>query len=154
MKNSQLQRLLNLIQRTGDRLIVADSESGEAFSVMNLSDYEKLIGEDDWQPPLPFRGDASKFAADESDEFDFASDFQPNNGVADKTNDDWLQRDPFGAGNNRPSRMTPLSDVLKDMDYFKESSDLSHDLSPIISEEPLNDVPEAEEEKFYLEPVE
>lgn len=42
MNNNQLNRLLKLIRKTGDRLVVADENSDEIFVVMNLEDYEDL----------------------------------------------------------------------------------------------------------------
>lgn len=141
MKNEQLRRLLELLRRTGERLIVADSESDEIFVLMNLSDYEKMAGDGN-QPSL--FGRAENFSADDpDDDFNFVSDFQPGKESDGRANG-------WPAGNFRPGKMTPLSDVLKDMDFLKENPDIS----PIINEEPLDNLPEDEEEKFYLEPVE
>ena len=36
------QKFLNLVKKTGDRLIVTDQREGEAFVIMSLSAYEGL----------------------------------------------------------------------------------------------------------------
>lgn len=36
-------KFLNLVKRTGDRLIVTDKDEGEAYVVMSLGEYEGLI---------------------------------------------------------------------------------------------------------------
>jgi len=46
-----LQEILDLIKKTGDRLIVLEMPSQTAYAVMNLDDYERLWRrekEDDW----------------------------------------------------------------------------------------------------------
>jgi hypothetical protein len=37
------QRFLNLVKKTGDRLIVVDKEEGEGYVIMSLSEYEDII---------------------------------------------------------------------------------------------------------------
>jgi hypothetical protein len=37
------QKYLDIIKKTGDRLIVVDKEEGEAFAIMSLSEYEALV---------------------------------------------------------------------------------------------------------------
>lgn len=43
MQPKQLKRIFNLIQKTGDRLIVADNSTDEVFAIMNIDDYESLF---------------------------------------------------------------------------------------------------------------
>ena len=43
MQPKQLKRIFNLIQKTGDRLIVADSSTDEVFAIMNIDEYESLV---------------------------------------------------------------------------------------------------------------
>ena len=38
-----LQKILDLIKKTGDRLVVMETESETPYVVMNLDDYEKLV---------------------------------------------------------------------------------------------------------------
>ena len=39
----QFKRILNLVKRTGDRLVVTDTEGASAFVVMDLDDYEAML---------------------------------------------------------------------------------------------------------------
>jgi hypothetical protein len=39
------QRFLNLVKKTGDRLVVIDKEEGEGYVIMSLSEYEDLISQ-------------------------------------------------------------------------------------------------------------
>ncbi len=41
--HNQLQKAIEISRRTGDRLIIFDSESNEAFAIMPLSKYEELV---------------------------------------------------------------------------------------------------------------
>lgn len=43
MMSPQLKHVLQLIERTGDRVVVFDASSDEAFVVMSLKGYEKLV---------------------------------------------------------------------------------------------------------------
>jgi hypothetical protein len=43
MKNSQLDRLLRFAQRTGDRLIITDSEGQQPVVILSLDEYEALL---------------------------------------------------------------------------------------------------------------
>ena len=38
-----IEKVLQLAKKTGDRLIVLDSATGSAFSILPLEDYEKMI---------------------------------------------------------------------------------------------------------------
>ena len=42
MKESQINRIFNLIRRTGDKCLIADEKSDEVFALMRLDDYEDL----------------------------------------------------------------------------------------------------------------
>lgn len=44
MKN-QFERVLNLVRRTGDTMIVVDKEGNDAYVVMDLDRYEAILGE-------------------------------------------------------------------------------------------------------------
>ena len=39
------QKFLDLVKRTGDRLIVTDKDAGEAYVIMSLSEYEGMISQ-------------------------------------------------------------------------------------------------------------
>ena len=40
--NNQLQKAINIVLRTGDRLVVVNENSDESYVIMNLDEYEKL----------------------------------------------------------------------------------------------------------------
>ncbi|MBI4256783.1 hypothetical protein HY626_01870 [Candidatus Uhrbacteria bacterium] len=41
---NHLKRVLNLVEKTGDTMVVVDKEGNEAFVVMDLDHYETLLG--------------------------------------------------------------------------------------------------------------
>lgn len=41
--NTQLQKAMNIVNQTGDRLIIVDNNSDNSYVVMNLDEYERLI---------------------------------------------------------------------------------------------------------------
>lgn len=43
MKNNQLDRIIRLVKRTGDRFVILDRDTDEAMVVMNLNEYEDLL---------------------------------------------------------------------------------------------------------------
>jgi hypothetical protein len=45
--NDQFRRILDLVRRTGDRMVVTDPEGNDAFVVMDLESYEQIIDLED-----------------------------------------------------------------------------------------------------------
>lgn len=68
------QKFLNLVKKTGDRLIVTDKDEGEAYVVMSLSEYESLISKAGFgrEPNRDADEDLESFTAPESgmDDYD------------------------------------------------------------------------------------
>lgn len=178
MNSNQLKRLLNLIKKTGDRLVVADKESDDIFVLMNLEDYEDLSDVTDEnfsrdfkdRPELAEHSPAVLTDEEMVDEInsDIAdwSDSQKNlaaertledfgvTGAAEKKEDavdaalEIKDKAPIKGAQSMPS----LNDVLSDDKYRKrEFNDAPR--KGWVDEEDLSDVPAEEEEKFYLEPV-
>lgn len=52
MKNSQLNRVLQLVRHTGDRMVVLDPETDDVVVMMRLPEYENLIGAKETEPTL------------------------------------------------------------------------------------------------------
>lgn len=53
--NRQFKRILDLVRRTGDRIVVTDPDGEESYVVMGLDQYEALIrdeneDDDEWEP--------------------------------------------------------------------------------------------------------
>src|SRR3989344_5038562 len=44
MQNSQLNRVIKLVKRTGDKTVIMDNESDAVMMLMDLSAYEKMLG--------------------------------------------------------------------------------------------------------------
>ena len=74
MNSKQLNRLLNLVRETGDRLVVADNESDEVFVLMNLDEYKNLSGHGEFGSH-GFCHECEHEHNSESDEFN--DDFDP-----------------------------------------------------------------------------
>lgn len=156
MQNNQLNRLLKLVNRTGDRLVVLDKETESAIVMMEIDEYEKLL---DGGPRLE---DMS-----ESD-------------ILDKINREiaiWREKNVANSAvsdiEEEPAVQSPM--VIEDLPETGDLEDeiIDEDLAevsqkdvekaveepitinPIVGpEEELKDVPDdGEEEKFYLEPV-
>lgn len=156
MQNNQLNRLLKLVNRTGDRLVVLDKETESAIVMMEIDEYEKLL---DGGPRLE---DMS-----ESD-------------ILDKINREiaiWREKNVANSAvsdmEEEPAAQSPvviedlpetgdLEDEIIDEDLaevsqkeVKKAAEEPITINPIVGpEEELKDVPDdGEEEKFYLEPV-
>jgi hypothetical protein len=67
MQPKQLQRIFELIKKTGDRLIVVDGNSGQSFAVMNIDDYELLVDDncECFDQVLDDNGDSDDFYPEE-----------------------------------------------------------------------------------------
>ncbi len=142
MKNNQINRVINLVRKTGDRVVVMDQETEEVLVMMRLDEYENLM---DFALPGGESGPMPDFeswdheaegmvAGDESDEQSFdladhAAELKSREAVA-----------PVAAVNEKK---------------LEFSEDWEKPVSTNVPEEDLSDVPEDEEEpRFYLEPVE
>jgi len=159
MQNNQLNRLLKLINRTGDRLVILDKDTESAIVMMEVDEYEKIL---DGGPRLE---DMS-----ESD-------------ILDKINRDvaiWREKNLANSVDldSEDDLAVPVSVALPEEteigEEIEDEIDLEEEkmanisqkevakqkeepitINPIIGpEEELKDVPDdGEEEKFYLEPV-
>lgn len=147
MKNSQLERTLRLLRRTGDKAVVVDPGSDDVFMLMNLDSYEDLLDELDAQEPLTGL-DGGEVLSDEDDltlsdtltaDFEEAPSAQEELGLAE----DLTVVEP----------RKQASTVTKPLDFSEDWP--KKPVSSLENEESLEDVPdEGEEEKFYLEPIE
>lgn len=148
MKNDQLQRVLRLLRRTGDRGIVLDAETSEVFVLMDADGYEELLDDAeivDLPPLAPADGAVSE---DEDD------------GEGDFVLDDLIDLQEAAVVTDQPVKTEqPVARSVKP-DLEKLSFENAWPKTPeraVLKEESLTDVPEdepGEEEKFYLEPVE
>ncbi len=149
MQNSQLQRLLHLMRQTGDKSIVLDNETEQMFVMMNVDDYENLIGVTDFDTPFAPAGETV------SDVPDFVID----DAVTPAEGATTLDTSGIFAENGSTLDDEKTSTTIEKMPTIsqKNTSDwnIHNRANPVLSEETLTDVPhEEEEERFYLEPVE
>jgi len=157
MQNSQLNRVLKLVRRTGDKLVVFDKETDAAFAIMDLDQYENLLDEadfdsSDWNddddtflPPRAASGFApvssvikDRWHENQENDFDLPSEEK----IAPEEN--WQEEELEVDGPVKSKSQT--AKVVKNEETSKE----------LVGEEiSLHDVPhDEEEETFLLEPVE
>lgn len=154
MKTSQLNQVLRLIRRTGDRAVIMDPASEEVLVLMNLSNYEELL--DQSEESLEYF-DNPNISVDEA---------FPWSTSQEETNTDWQEdAEPADipldypksnrAANSRFTSpyQTPAVDTR--LDFSTGWTENHQNTGSAMEEEvSLEDVPsEEEEEKFYLEPI-
>ncbi len=128
MKQNQINRVIGLVRKTGDRVVVLDQETEDVLVMMRLDEYENLMdfalpgGEDG---PLP--------------------DFEQWD---EEGGDEVIEEVPKPAPPVAPEPPKPEKKLEFNDDWVAPSGSAN-------SEEDLSDVPEDEEEpRFYLEAVE
>jgi len=161
MNPELIARLISLVERTGDRVVLADPQTGKAVVVLDLSSYEKLCvgvkpAELSSKPALP----EEPAAAPKIDEakvqkvaeikekkalvgkpVDKASAPAANTGLTDLTQDELLDKI------NREIAAWKTSQESKRTEELKAAAKTAVPFSGVAS------VFE-EEERFYLEPIE
>ena len=150
MKEQQLNRLLKLIKKTGDKLVVLEQGSDLVTVMLPLENYERLIdggNQLDWDEPAePIApvtpGPLPIAPAEEPTPSDEPATEEPTPFEIEQA----LER-----ADEEAAHAQNLAEVSKKKLEF--DADWASTNAKPISEEDLSDVPE-EEEKFYLEPVE
>jgi len=155
----QLKRILNLVRKTGDTMVVTDMEGEEAYVVMDLDQYERLLDganhpvfqkplalQESWEDELPaFEPETSVQPESESDIWDAMQ-------AANAQGDTWDM-----------SRMNQQELAELEQQY---AAYVNKTVSEAVEEHPIEaqqlaSEPEKEpkseefrEEQFYLEPIE
>ncbi len=163
MKNSQLNRVIELVKKTNDRLVIMDQTSDDVLVLLPLSEYEKMIPNLKKQSELP--------GAQELRESEGVSESLPE-GIGDSDS-------IFSLDDDFDSLEIETAPALED-DFFSDENNvvdhLSRDIkneekqlkTPVFKDkvaeninisrgetENLNDLPSEEvDPPFYLEPVE
>ncbi len=183
MKQNQLDRIIKLVRRTGDRFVIMDKETEETMVLMNLNEYENLLNDTSSLEDLEEEDMLNKLNHDIS-RWQTQKNRQPI--------PDWeenLQKELV-----RPVKLPEVLPTILETDEMEENDDLEDDeyedvdidtknastlapetfeesiveknIEPIniplevgqveqtFGEEGLSDLAEGEEEKFYLEPIE
>jgi hypothetical protein len=133
-----LQRVLNLAEKTGDRVIVVNPESGEAHAVLPLDAYEDLVDGVENDVSLRELGD---WAGDnENGQLDF-DDLISEPSTKDE------QKIPSPATDEEIEKL-----VQHDLDIIKLAEQSEKEAEVTAPIDMLED--EANEEQYYLEPLE
>lgn len=135
MKEETLKRLLSLIEKTGDRLVITDPAGERPFVLMGLDHYEKLVvGE--WKPEVQKRDPTPPQALPVSTSF-------PDNKPPKREIPLW----------KAPNQVQPGPRLDQNRPRFEEkpAPKPQPPAAPPKPEAPLE--PEGEE-RFYLEPLE
>lgn len=143
MQNSQLNRVINLVKRTGDKTVIMDNESDAVMMLMDLGAYEKMLDnssgakngiekltEEELLEKINrdvaiWRASNDKERVETYDEVIFSVGVEKNKSV-----------------NLNSAETTPIT-MNKYPSVLAEQEQSAHDI-----------VAEEDEEKFYLEPVE
>ncbi len=161
MTNNQLQRVIRLIKKTGDKAVVLDPASDEVLVLMSLDKYEDLACEADWcGPDHPKTNDRESFEFD-NDSFDnnpFTEDNLQTSPPLSSANEDFSGFEPEFSADEATERET-LPTIASTVDASQKTalqfSPNWAENNATPAEENLADIPhEEEEEKFYLEPIE
>lgn len=153
---ASLDRLLRLANKTGDRLIVVDSMSEEAYAVLPLDEYESLIAGRELDSMFgPYDLDMD----DEDELFDWHSTADVLDDLFDpQMRDDQMRIPTFPAETPFAEDMPPIAPVQEDAPPLPNYEDLPFDdlqPVPLSSEESMIwDEDEGEEPVFLEEPVE
>jgi len=134
-----LQRVLNLAERTGDRMIIVNPESGEAHAVLPLDAYEALV-----------EGDASlrdleDWSGDNDDERIELDDFMIDPEIKIAT-----EKTASPAPAITDEELEKI--VQHDLDIIKSAEQSQKESETTAPIDALED--EANEEQYYLEPLE
>jgi len=146
MKKNQLNKVISLIARTGDKALVMDRETDEVIVMMPLDKYEELLDEAEASEILE---DEEGGIFGESDDTPHVENNFPWEQVWDKEapeEDKVLQEDIKAA--KEDSVALPDHALEFAEDWAAEGK------RPVAPEESLADVPAEDEDRFYLEPVE
>jgi len=167
MQSSQLNRILNLVRRTGDKFVILDQESDEAFTLMPLSDYEHLLDgassvsdlseEEIWEK---VDRDLNEWRSNHPVDNDWESE-KENNLEQNLETDEVSSEDDLSTSKDFEIEPEEIEEEIKDIPTILSEPEIIPLQTPeaptsdnLAKEEDLSDVPEDEEEKFYLEPVE
>jgi hypothetical protein len=155
MKDETMKRLLSLIERTGDRMVITDPSGEHPYVIMTLDHYEKLVG-GEWKPEA-FKHDPTPPQA-----LPISTTF-PDNKPPKREIPAWKSTPSIAAPTNGPAQAVqpvvpvapPPNAVIRPKSPFRPSMPLPtpapHPGTRLP--EPAQDATEGEEQ-FYLEALE
>lgn len=179
MKQNQLDRIIKLVRRTGDRFVIMDKETEETMVLMNLNEYESLLNDTSSLEDLGEEDMLNKLNHD-------ISRWQTQK--TRQTMPTWVDERKESLPTVQIEEILPEVHDVEDLEEIEEdefedeglvpnlepSIDAESILEPLVEktlepttipleigqveqsfgEETLSGLPEDEEEKFYLEPIE
>ncbi|KKR03768.1 MAG: hypothetical protein UT30_C0019G0004 [Candidatus Uhrbacteria bacterium GW2011_GWF2_39_13] len=149
-----LKRVLNLVRRTGDTMVVVDKDGSDAFVVMDLDRYEHLLDEtsffdeeiDDFsQESIP-----SEIQESESTIWDV---MQTTDGEGETWNLDKLSEEELSDLEKNYKEFAARHETIKQNESNKSDVEHPEKEKEIENQQKKNDE-EYGEEQFYLEPIE
>jgi len=171
MKNKQLNKALELVSRTGDKILVMDQESDKVFALMDLDEYEFLLDHD--SELIENYNEEEMFNKLDRDLKHWREYHEEDEG--EKEDESFVDLNSI----DEQDGLDNLSDLEENEEWSEEPVGLNEDLNLVTKEEePLNIVPlnkdngqplnilkeedldglkeddPEEADKFYLEPVE
>ncbi len=180
MKSSQIERVINLIRRTGDRCVMMDNSSDDVLVMMHLHDYENLLDGDSDKKKLITMSEREMMDKVDRDMAYWRS-LHPEENVGheeinynnfppaakkgaekaeEKNTDDFPEdafvEEDFLGGEIPEETEKNLEDFEtaseENDDFEEEESFFGHDTG-LKMEENLDDLPHEDEDTFLLEPV-
>ncbi|MDD4476726.1 MAG: hypothetical protein PHY40_01045 [Patescibacteria group bacterium] len=152
MTDPQLNKILKLIRRTGDRCAILDKDTDSAFMMMSIGEYEKLLDEKETIRDLNEEEMLNKINRDisvwrsEHEKKEEAKSFEIKDEHIKKNEEDGENFENFGD--------VDINDFKKDL--IEEEKEIEK-IQPEETEESLADIPsdapDEEEDRYYLEPV-
>ena len=137
MNNNQLNRVMRLVRRTGDRCVVLDNESDEAVVVLNLDEYERMLDCDENMCSC-CEGDCEQNVDNDIDD------------VLVEQNDGFdVEEDGSQLETEEVKKVDQImEEIVADLPAIEPK-----DFANVGQEESLEGVPTEEADRFYLEPV-
>lgn len=190
MKQNQLDRIIRLVKRTGDRFVVLDRATDEAMVVMNLNEYEDLLNtttevsnlaEEEmlsrlnhdinrWQeqnekrtalPQIEYEEPLAESEEEVEQTKEYEVDqtepkcFPEVENLAEISEDlEDSELDDLEEFVPAPVVVEPALETVKYVSPVPEATTPEIPVQANFAEEDLSNLPEGEEEKFYLEPIE
>jgi hypothetical protein len=148
MQNSQINRVIKLVRRTGDKAVIMDNESDSVMMLMDLDAYEKMLENSGRVETLTEEELMDRINRDVA-VWRAYNDKERSEKLIDE---EIVEQKPVAKPVPIMEEKRPI--LAKNNSFTPvEDADMRH--TPILPEDSANDiVAEEEEEKFYLEPVE
>jgi len=154
MHQNQLDRVMRLVRRTGDRCVVLDNENDSAVVLMNLDEYESL---------LDFDGETCQCCEDRCNDDECVNDVDRSFGdvlpdisseiddvLPKEQNDDFFAKEEaIHFDSEEVENEAPImEEIVTDLPAVELKN-----FANVGQEESLKDLPAEEADRFYLEPV-